>query len=142
MEDLSLKNEIMKNFKNSELILLCDIIWYLPSRHNFEVIDNKLVVYDSDWDYKTAKFEDLLNCKTFKWHLSLYFIRKFNEEKVPLHIFIQREYLKLKDKYELTQIIAKIYILCITEYWKEINEKFIFKIIQSHIWFNKFITKK
>ena len=122
----------MEKFKNSELISLCDTIWYLPSQHNFEVIDDKLVVYDYKWDYKTAKFEDLLNCKIFKWHLTLYFIQKFNEEKVPLHIFMEREYLKLKDKYELTQIIAKIYTLCITEYWREISEKVIFKIIQSY----------
>ena len=117
------------------------ILFDIYLHHNFDIIDNELVVYNTKWDYKTARFEDLLKCKIFKWHLTLYFIQKFNKEKIPVHIFIQREYLKLKDKYDLTQIIAKIYVLCITEYWKEINEKFIFKIIQANIWFNKIITK-
>ena len=131
----------MKPFKNSELISLCDTIWYLPRHHNFDIIDDELVVYNTKWDYKTAIFEDLLKCKIFKWHLTLYFIQKFNKEKTPVHIFIQREYLKLKDKYELTKIIAIIYNKCIIEYWEEINEKFISFTIKSNISLNKFITK-
>lgn len=125
MGNLSLKNNIMKTFKNSELELLCDLIWYLPRHHNFWYEDDKLVIYDEKWNYRKAKFEDLLNCKTFKQHLVLYFTHEFNKEKLPLNIFIKNQYLKLKDKYDFSEIMAIINVKCMTEYWIEINQKII-----------------
>lgn len=132
----------MKTFKNSELMSLCDLIWYLPRHHNFEIIDNELVIYDEKWNSRLALFTDLLNCNTFINHLIMYFQRKINENKKPIHIFVQKRYLELKGKYGIDKITQCISTDIYFEYWKDVSEKYVYKIIQAHIWFNNFITKK